>query len=1075
MPKIYLCKTYGDCVKTVAKTVGGKPRDFEHPCLIFSDDRLTMNLEKEIADRLGGSSSAEVYTFNRFSSRFVRKTKRILSREGSVMCLRRIIGENAKSLSCFKNSLSSPNFAKNMYELIAQLKSASVTPDMLKTGDNFSVALKGKLADIELIFRKYEEYLVKNDTYDGNAYLEQVKRYVESSEDIEKYSIIFCGYTALTKQTFSLIQTFVKRAASVEFVLLSGENEDCYINETFLALKRVISDLDVETVVPESKEAEIISDMIFNADCFGKSGVETDNVFVYEANSVGEEIEHIARLISLRIKSGRAKYKDVNIALGSAENYRYLCESIFGEYQIPYYFDEKIPMTSHPLCRLILSFLNVRYKNFSIESVCELIKNPLYTSSSESADKFIDYILKFSLTPKNLKKPFEYKDDYCDLELVESMRRRLIEDVELPSSARVDEYIGIIKAYLEKIDFKACISLLSEKLYAYSETKCAGFNDQAADKTEQVFEELSCILGDVKLTIKEFIGILSSGFAASEVSLVPQNLDVVYVGDITSGKFSTKPLMFAAGLNGDVPFIKSDCAILNDRDIDRLKENGCDISPKISIVNLRGKENVGATLCAFSKTLFLSYSTTGINGAVQTPSRVLNYIQAMFSEDGGKLKSSNALSLSVSAEKKNRGDSWFLYQNMALKPAMRNLFQIIENAEREKYDSERYSSLFSAIKDCDGEKLDKFTDKALFEGECQVANAEKLFFGNGLISSSTLENHFACPYKCFMDNGIKVVEREDGNVKSNRFGNFLHSVLERYVKNISVVSDISDNDKLVDNIIEDLQKDDEYGRYLQKDEYLESFRMLSREAKRVCYKVKTDSNNSEFKSVGQEVWFGDDSKFKAIELPTDSGVRKLQGKVDRIDEYKNNIRIIDYKSGKIDDSNESFFVGTRLQLYLYANAFCHDGKVPAGVYYYAVNDDFKKEGENAVLYKGKTLNDLELIDAADKSLADGNVKSDTLGVTMIFKEGKREAKASNGVLSRDRFDDYLKYARAIAINGAEELADGMITPSPYGKTCSYCKYNGICGYDPSSDKRDRRLKGINAETLRTALEEEKDS
>ena len=58
-------------------------------------------------------------------------------------------------------------------------------------------------------------------------------------------------------------------------------------------------------------------------------------------------------------------------------------------------------------------------------------------------------------------------------------------------------------------------------------------------------------------------------------------------------------------LTGEVPFVKSDAALLMDSDIAGLEELSVSIEPKISVVNKREKEAAGISLASFSETLFL--------------------------------------------------------------------------------------------------------------------------------------------------------------------------------------------------------------------------------------------------------------------------------------------------------------------------------------------------------------------------------------------------------------------------------------------------------------------------------------
>jgi hypothetical protein len=47
-----------------------------------------------------------------------------------------------------------------------------------------------------------------------------------------------------------------------------------------------------------------------------------------------------------------------------------------------------------------------------------------------------------------------------------------------------------------------------------------------------------------------------------------------------------------------------------------------------------------------------------------------------------------------------------------------------------------------------------------------------------------------------------------------------------------------------------------------------------------------------------------------------------------------------------------------------------------------------------------------------------------------------------------------------ARQGAKELRDGFIAPSPFKGACTYCRYGGLCGfnYDESAERTEEAIK-----------------
>ena len=142
--KIYIAPT----VSALAGFCAGL--DAERKTVIFCEDRLTLEVESAVARRHGVVFDTSVTTFARFLGR--TGGRRTLSKQGSVMVIGSIAASLAGSLRCFgKNPAGS---ASRLYETIAQLRAALVTPEMLDEAragaDPF---LSEKLADIALVYR----------------------------------------------------------------------------------------------------------------------------------------------------------------------------------------------------------------------------------------------------------------------------------------------------------------------------------------------------------------------------------------------------------------------------------------------------------------------------------------------------------------------------------------------------------------------------------------------------------------------------------------------------------------------------------------------------------------------------------------------------------------------------------------------------------------------------------------------------------------------------------------------------------------------------------------------------------
>ena len=59
----------------------------------------------------------------------------------------------------------------------------------------------------------------------------------------------------------------------------------------------------------------------------------------------------------------------------------------------------------------------------------------------------------------------------------------------------------------------------------------------------------------------------------------------------------------------------------------------------------------------------------------------------------------------------------------------------------------------------------------------------------------------------------------------------------------------------------------------------------------------------------------------------------------------------------------------------------------------------------------------------------------------------------------------MKYAKKLAEKAVTDITDGVIVASPYEKSCDYCEYGAICGYDEEAGYKERKVSSVKPETI----------
>ncbi len=1069
--KIIKVLTIADCINTTASLIK-KLRQNNEKCIVFSEDKITLNLEIETAKRLGGGFlDVDVTTFKRYVSSVV-PTSNVLSKESSVMMVRKIIAEQKNNLQCFEASINKPNLSLILYELISQLESANVTPQILKElieSDNCGAegAFLLKIKDIALIYEKYVEALCKANLKDGNNYFSLMPNLVKRDESIKNSTVILCGFSTITSQRQDVISALIQNAKEVYSIILDSNDSDVYTGETCKKLMQICKDSQIYEVKPSSKEIEALKKYLYNVEVFKKgfNAVSTSSVTVSEYSTPIKEVENVVKSIKNHVINENGRYKDCVVSVGSILAYKPIIERVFKEQNVPYYVDSPVTLSEHPISNYVISYLNFFKRGLLVKDFLNFVSSGLFCLDRNLLDKLYVYVSKHAFSRKLLKN--EVDKTYENASELEALRKTAIEVASYLINAKTaDEIVEAIKKMLSATNCFNNMKELGKKLTLLGEVKYADFNDKAEEKLNDFLQQIVFVLKGEKVSISEFINVFTSGVTATNVGSIPLFNDAVYVGEIKDVKIKNAGVLYALGLNGDVPFVKSDTALLSDGDLAKLDGFKIIVEPKIKIVNKREKESVAVALMSFTNYLHASYVSQNLSGEEAQKSDIINYLTAIFNLKINKFLDYETLPTKYEGSKKTSYD--YLEKSTALKKIAKLSKHYKEGNAIARYE---IASFYNALSSGELSEVKESASKLLLNNDTQkvLKKGSDLCFKNGHISATTLEKYFSCPYANYSQNVLKLKEEKTEDLKVTELGTLLHDLTENYVKKIDSVNSKQQSDELVSSICKNIFENEKYVDYGDNPQHKFLFNRLEKEGKRVCFAIYNSIKNSLFKPYYIEASFNDNSEFKAINLNAKTGKYKISGKVDRIDIYQDKIRVIDYKTGGILHNDEYFYTGNKLQLYLYMNAFLKGGLKPAGAYYFPVHDSFSLSGESNYKMRGKTVESKDILEATDVDLYQ-NGDSEFVSIK-LKKDGN--VYSSSETLNQSDMDAYLKYAVKISEKGVDEINSGFIAPSPYKDACTYCSYGGMCGISPNENCV-RKEKKIDASTIINAVNNEEE-
>ena len=225
--ELIIADSYFKVFDILADRLKEKSRAIDDKNVVFCEEKISLMTERAICEKTGGSFNTDVFSF----SNYLKSKKPItaLSREGSAMAIRRILaGIELTALNKSRASISPA-----LFDLITQLKSASVTPnDLLSALPLLSKEKRGRLSDVAKIYAAYDEFISERGFIDQSTLMDDLPAVIEKDDSLKNAEVFLLGYNSWTAQARRAIKSLIKKAAKVTAILTGGKNRYLFLNET---------------------------------------------------------------------------------------------------------------------------------------------------------------------------------------------------------------------------------------------------------------------------------------------------------------------------------------------------------------------------------------------------------------------------------------------------------------------------------------------------------------------------------------------------------------------------------------------------------------------------------------------------------------------------------------------------------------------------------------------------------------------------------------------------------------------------------------------------------------------------
>ena len=1072
---------------------------------IITPEQFSFTAEKKLLESVKTSAviSAEVLTFNRMAYRVMKeignaKTKN-LSSTGKSMLIYNILSESKKDLKFIGKSSENVELICTQ---ITEFKKHGITVENLKSGmDNTkSEYLKAKIKDMLNIYEKYTDEISK-DYIDENDSLTILAETLDFTQEFDNTDIYIDEFVGFTHQEYEILRKLLVKANEVNITvctddinLTSNPDTDVFyankltLDKIYYVARHENVKIDKPVFLENSYrfknyELKHLEENIYSFP-YTKYNKTVENIELFLAKNQYSEIEYVAENIVKLVRDKKYRYKEIAVITKDLEGYASLCKAIFNKYNIPVFIDEKKDLSQNVLVRYILSVINIFARNWSQESVMEYLKTNLVEDIDESDICILEnYALRWGI--KNSK---WYNGEWNFYDETDEEQEKILHIRE--------KLVGPLLKFKKELANQKDITSITKSLYQFiidnhidveMEKKIHELEDMGEiEKAKEyetsfglivdILDEIVSILGDKKVSFDKYADILKIGLGSTGLGRIPGTQDQVVVGDVDRSRSHKVRTVFVIGLNdGMFPSVNKNEGFFNDNDREQMKESGAELA-KGTIEKLYDDNfNIYKAFSTAEEKIYLSYSSSDLEGKSLRPSVLINRIKKIFpnlteASDVIEKKSEIITKMSTFEELLNQLRDF--RDGKEIDPIWFELYNYYSNSTEWKDKLE--NSLKALNFSVEADKIDKEI-------------VEKLY-GNTLKTSvSRLEQYKSCPFSYYLKYGLNLSEREEFKIQALDTGNFMHDVIDSFFgkleeRNIKVKE--LENEEL-ENIVQEIIEE----KLQLKRNYIftsiPKYRVLANRLRKVIQKsieyIVDSLKYSDFEVMGHEMEFKDGKEFPAIKMKLENGKEvEITGKIDRIDIAKtpegNYIRIIDYKSSTKDINLNEVVAGLQLQLLTYLDAVCEiEDVMPAGVLYFNLIDPSVKsankldeeklqdEIRKQFKMKGLILADVDIVKKMDKKLEKGN---SNVIPAYIDKDGNLANKSST--ITRSQFENLQKYTNKMINQISNAILSGNIDVKPYykikqGKTpCEYCKYKSICNFNTGICKKEYNYIG-NAE------------
>lgn len=1023
----------------------------------------------------------EITSMNRLGLRVLTEqgteSVRMLDKYGRFMLLTLLIREHSDDFEIFGRSAGKAGFTAMLSDFISEFKqqdcSIEKLQEMLSDTDGDPM-LEAKLKELSGVITAYEEAIAGRYT-DTEDYISMYISAIRDSALVRGKNIWIYGYDNITPKFAGAVIELASVAESVGFIV---NRTDFGLDERLTAsLERLASERGIDCSCEEIggeyklKKTETVSriERSMWKDVLSRKEREENRDFLpedltlvcaanpyYEAETAAAYIWHLVRDLGYRMR-------DIQVIANDEGSMQPVIRRVFAEYGLPVFADASRDITDSAAVCFITNLLDFVARRKSSRFLFPMLKTGLAGIDDGDIEDLENYVRDYRIIGSMWDRPFLYgREDLGDetFDRLEALRGRISASSdglkEIAAGRSVSEFIKSFRQYLDsEWDLTARVE---EEAGAREE---AGLHDEAQRLTQsyvralELLDQIDEIMGSSEMDLAEFTEIYKVGLSDAEVGIIPPTADGLSMGTM----IRTRPRQMRAAVilgacEGVLPLSPSTEGLFSVDEKKYFKKKGFTLGSLDEIKMDEENAAMYRMMARPSEKIYISYAMTDADGNDMSPSPVIDSLRRLFPRiDADRLMKKDIISTAGSDSLSpgevsviNRADD-----------GMRHLVKRVKSAASAEERGALSEAMLRWYYDNRGEYLSTMMKAAAYDNVQRPLDrdtARKLFArsdGSLVMSASLIGSFIDCPFRFFVEKGLKPKEERSFESDARSVGDIYHECLMAVARQIMNAEEIPGDEgleELVTAALDELAERYRGGLFISTGG--EEYRMSRiREICAAAAKAMAEQLSAESVSGAMfEEKFGRKGSFEPIRLRIGDEEVYVEGKIDRADILnvggEERVRIIDYKTGSDKLDIWRMRQGYKMQLMIYLISAASGGLTPAGMFYFNIKDPIESAND---------VSAAKAEEIAEKEAADRfNLKGAYLNEEGVLKAmPEKVLDSSKNSISREDYEEIKSDVLARIEETASGILSGAITIRPLKNgsqlACRYCSYRSVCRRD----------------------------